>query len=78
MGSIICNFKALTMEFTIANKIVLLVAPYLWEETELSISKGKSPKGLLLQLLDNVEDTVMEPLKVEVEGLLDSFVDIFA
>ena len=81
LGSIIWNFKALTMKFTIANKIVLLqglMAPYLWEEIELSFSKDKSPKGLLLQLLDNVEDSVMEPLKVEVEGLLDSFVDIFA
>jgi hypothetical protein len=36
LGSIIWNFKVLTMEFTIANHTFLLqglIAPYLWEES---------------------------------------------
>ena len=41
-------------------------------------SKGESIKGLLLQFLDNVEEFVSEPLGLEVEGLLETFEDVFA
>ena len=81
LGSIIWNFKVFTMEFTIANHTFLLqgvIAPYLWEELELMGSKGESTKGLLLQLLDNVEESMSEPLGLEVEGLLETFKDVFA
>jgi hypothetical protein len=33
-------------------------------------SKGESLKGLFMHLLDNVEDSVSEPLGLEVEELL--------
>jgi hypothetical protein len=71
LGSIIWNFKVLTMEFTIANHTFLsqgLITPYLREESKLVGSKRESSKGLLLQLLDNVEEFVREPLGLKVEG----------
>jgi hypothetical protein len=61
LGSIIWNFKVLTMEFTIANHTFLLqglIAPYLWEESEQVGSKGESSKRLFLQLLDNVKESM--------------------
>jgi hypothetical protein len=81
VGPMIWNFKVLTMEFTIANQSYLLqglIAPFLWEESDLMGSKGESSKGLFLHLLDNVEDYVSEPLGLEVEELLGSFEDVFA
>jgi hypothetical protein len=55
-----------------------LIAFYLWEESDLVGSKGGSIKGFFLHLLDNVEESVREPLGVEVKELLRSFEDIFA
>ena len=40
--------------------------------------KGKGTKGLFLCLLDNVEESMREPLGLEVEELLGSFEDVFA
>ena len=60
LGSITWNFKVLTMEFTIAEKTILLqdlVARNLWEETELSEIKEGYTKRFLLQLLEDVVDT---------------------
>jgi hypothetical protein len=65
LGPIIWNFKVLTMEFTVASQSFLLqglIAPFLWEESDLVGSKGESSKGLFLHLLNNVEESVREPL----------------
>jgi hypothetical protein len=81
LGPIIWNFKVLTMEFTMANQSYMLqglIAPFLWEESDLMGSKEENSKGLFLHLLDNVEDSVSEPLGLEVEELLGSFEDVFA
>ena len=80
LGSIIWNFKVLIMEFTIANQTFILqslIASYLREESDLVGSKGESTKDLFLHLLDDVEESVREPLGLEVEGLLETFEDVF-
>jgi hypothetical protein len=80
LGSITWNFKDLTMEFMMAEKIIKLqglVAPRLWEETEWGDIKKGFTKGLLLQLLDNVEDTELEEVRAEVNAFLQEFSDLF-
>ena len=63
-----------------AKKTILLqglVAPRLWQETEWGDIKEGYTKGLLLQLLDNVEDTGLGEAGSEVEALLKEFSDLF-
>jgi hypothetical protein len=69
LGPIIWTFKVLTMGFTVASQSFLLqglIAPFSWEEFDLVGSKGESSKGLFLHLLDNVEESMREPLGLEV------------
>jgi hypothetical protein len=54
LGSILWNFKDLTMEFTIGQQHCLLQGlgiVILWEELETLNPQDESHKGLMLQLL---------------------------
>jgi hypothetical protein len=81
LGSIVWNFKALTMEFTIAKENFLLqglVAPNLWEEIKFLTSKLEGKKGLLIQLLENVRDSAKVFVDTKLVQILGDFADIFA
>jgi hypothetical protein len=68
------------MEFMMAEKIIKLqglVAPKVWEETEWGDIKEGFTKGLLLQLLDNVEETELGEVGAEVNVVLQEFSDLF-
>jgi hypothetical protein len=81
LGSIVWNFKTLTMEFTLASETFQLqglVAPQLWEETLFPKSLLESKKGLMLHLLENVGDFVETELDTSVSRVLGHFADVFA
>jgi hypothetical protein len=81
LGSIVWNFKTLTMKFTLANETFQLqglVAPQLWEETHFPKSLLESKKVLMLHLLENVGDFVETELDATVSRVLGDFADIFA
>jgi hypothetical protein len=81
LGPILWNFKDLTMEFTLGQQHCLLqglAAARLWEESDLSISQTVSNKGLLLQLLENVETSVIPMEDTDFTELLKLFEDVFA
>jgi hypothetical protein len=80
LGSIAWDFRALTMEFTMARISFLLqglAAPNLWEETEFPSTGEGCHKGLWLQLLDNVVDFGGVEHGPKLEALLDVFANLF-
>jgi hypothetical protein len=68
------------MEFTLAGNTFLLqglAAPNLWKEIEFSSMGEGCHKGLWLHLLDNVVNSGGVEQGLELEALLDFFVDLF-
>jgi hypothetical protein len=81
LGSILWNFKYLTMEFSIANnsfRLQGLATPKLLLEATGAAGTGEGNKGIFLQLLNEVEDSVAVKEDMAVSAIVEEFLDVFA